>query len=438
MSYVHPHVERVEWPTVARSPLPVESSKPPLQGSRLAHLHGPARIRLKEAALLGARQAEFWESHTRALADFKHARQQALHYPSSQQPSPRPSSSTARTPRASSARQHRPAAAHNSPFSAPTIQARAALQGKVDDAHRRLNAIMSRLEQTTTDQAAARQSACIGAISAEITSARGSPRVAVGSPRTHPLSNRATMLPVPLDSTATLHGMDMGVRRPESPRARPESPRARPASPRAALVDAPSTPAPRPLPTPPAPRLRPGVTPEELRRAQNLLRDRITDRHSNLHRAFRSADRDASGYISRDELIALVGRLNLGFAVREPVLDTLIDLMDVENDLEDDLDEGPTDISYREFARALTSADVMNMPTFAPTGRRAPEISDEARRMVRRGVRPDDLRRAQAVIKRMILTKFSQVRQLARRMQSADCAYACTAHTEGGCALLDS
>lgn len=108
------------------------------------------------------------------------------------------------------------------------------------------------------------------------------------------------------------------------------------------------------------PKLRPGVTADELRAAQSIIKDKFFDKYSGFQAAFRSVDRDGSGYINRAELEQCLVSLNLN-TIRKEVIDTLIDFIDCENDLEDDTDGGPTDIGYQEFARAFATNDIMTM-----------------------------------------------------------------------------
>ena len=108
------------------------------------------------------------------------------------------------------------------------------------------------------------------------------------------------------------------------------------------------------------PQLRPGVTANELRSAQSLIKDKLLDKHSSLTGAFRSVDKDGSGYISRGELEMCIRSLNLD-SIRKDVIDTLCDFIDCENNVDDDEDCGPTDIQYREFARAFGNDDIMAM-----------------------------------------------------------------------------
>ena len=155
-------------------------------------------------------------------------------------------------------------------------------------------------------------------------------------------------------------------------------------------------------------RMRAGVTAEELREVHHAVRGRLEDRYTGLHQAFRSLDRDGSGYIGRPELTTMLAALNL--SVRPPVLDSLIDLMDVENDVEDDDDAGPTDIGFREFARVFQAADILHLKAMAPSKR--PKLSVAKAVALARlppGVRAADVRQAQTALKEKLLTRFSSL-----------------------------
>jgi len=117
---------------------------------------------------------------------------------------------------------------------------------------------------------------------------------------------------------------------------------------------------------PKGPTLRPTVTANELRQAVSFISSKLMDKHSSLTAAFRYMDKDGSGFVSRGELVDMIHNLNLS-SIRQPVIDTLIDFIDVSNDLADDIDEGSTDIGYREFARAFTADDIMSMAALAPS-----------------------------------------------------------------------
>jgi len=95
-----------------------------------------------------------------------------------------------------------------------------------------------------------------------------------------------------------------------------------------------------------------------------MIKDKLMDKFSGFTGAFRSMDKDGSGYVSRSELEGMLLTLNLN-NIRREVVETLIDFIDCTNDVEDDDDDGPTDIAYREFARAFAVEDIMTLQTTA-------------------------------------------------------------------------
>ena len=153
-------LQHTEWPTIPVQ-LQAQSGRHAWLSPRsLANQHGPrARMRLKEQALLIARQNEYWEQHVLAMSEFKHARQSALtpgqrnHQEGLEQRSRL--SPRAIQPRASSARPQR------QPTHGPSMayEARNSLQLKLDDANRRLEAVLYRLEQTSAGLPDARRHA---------------------------------------------------------------------------------------------------------------------------------------------------------------------------------------------------------------------------------------------------------------------------------------
>lgn len=149
------------------------------------------------------------------------------------------------------------------------------------------------------------------------------------------------------------------------------------------------------------PKLRPGVTADDLRKAQALIKDKFFDKFSGFQQAFRSIDKDGSGYINRNELEACLHNLNLSM-LRKDVIDTLVDFIDCENDLDDDTDGGPTDIGYREFARAFATDDIMSMRPLATLKKAPPPPTppphnttpSNVSSLIKTKFKPDDLRKA--------------------------------------------
>jgi len=96
---------------------------------------------------------------------------------------------------------------------------------------------------------------------------------------------------------------------------------------------------------------KPGLTKTEMRSAQTKVREMLVAR-GGLTKMFRSIDEDKSGACSRAELRLLIRHLNLDQVVRPPVLEELLNLMDVDGD---------DSISFKEFARVVTAGDVFDM-----------------------------------------------------------------------------
>ena len=106
---------------------------------------------------------------------------------------------------------------------------------------------------------------------------------------------------------------------------------------------------PKPPRPPPGP-LPGGATADELRRAQQALRDRITTKYTYLTDAFRNIDEDHSGRLGKSEIRQLCVELNM--PLPETVLDGLLLLADHDGDMS---------ISYAEFARLISADDVVHM-----------------------------------------------------------------------------
>ena len=94
-----------------------------------------------------------------------------------------------------------------------------------------------------------------------------------------------------------------------------------------------------------------GLKKAEMQNAQTKMRDMLMDR-GGLTKMFRVIDEDKSGACSRGEMRQLVLNLNLEAIVRPPVIEELINLMDVDGD---------GSIMYKEFARVITADDIFNM-----------------------------------------------------------------------------
>ena len=154
-------------------------------------------------------------------------------------------------------------------------------------------------------------------------------------------------------------------------------------------------------PTPKGPELRAGVTADDLRKAQTVIKDKLMDKFSGLTQAFRAMDLDSSGYVSRHELERMLHNLNLS-GIRPVVIDTLVDFIDCINDVADDDEEGATDIAYREFARAFATDDIMSMQALAILERKGPPptpppqnlVAENVQKVVMSKFKPDQMKKA--------------------------------------------
>jgi len=149
-----------------------------------------------------------------------------------------------------------------------------------------------------------------------------------------------------------------------------------------------------------------GVTAKDVHTAHAMIKQKLFDKYNGLHQAFRQMDKDGSGYITREELEGILGTLNLG-GIKPVVVGVLVEMMDVENDVEDDADAGPTDIGFREFARVMAADDVSSIKALAPRKVVKKVVDPSAEAKLRPGVRAADVRAAQQRIKEKLLTKFS-------------------------------
>ena len=160
----------------------------------------------------------------------------------------------------------------------------------------------------------------------------------------------------------------------------------------------------------PLAKLRPGVTANELVECHQQVRERLLTKHENVHKAFKYMDVDGSGFIDRGEFEQ--GLKNLNISVRQPVLDTLLDIIDAEDN--DDGGDGH-DIGFKEFSRVMQAADVFKMAALGP---RPSEVNPvlmekekqrkEALKHLRPGVSQEELRKFQEQVKSKISAKYGK------------------------------
>jgi hypothetical protein len=92
-----------------------------------------------------------------------------------------------------------------------------------------------------------------------------------------------------------------------------------------------------------------GVSKEEIRDAQQKLKEFATWDLKRFKTMFRAMDEDKSGWVDRSELRTLPNKCNLGAMIREAVMDELVSLMDYDGDGR---------ILYKEFVRLVMAEDV--------------------------------------------------------------------------------
>ena len=86
-------------------------------------------------------------------------------------------------------------------------------------------------------------------------------------------------------------------------------------------------------------------------KSQRKLQEWFCDDRKRFRRVFRAMDDDHNGWVDRDELRTLPVRTNLTYFVSPPVLEALIDLMDIDGDGR---------ILYHEFVRIIMAEDVFH------------------------------------------------------------------------------
>ena len=108
------------------------------------------------------------------------------------------------------------------------------------------------------------------------------------------------------------------------------------------------------------PALRPGVYAHEMRKAQQIIKEKFSTKYKRLDSAFKNLDRDRTGTITREELLIGFSEFNLDELIRKEVMDTILDFIDIDAG-----EPGARTIEYKEFARVLSADDVMAMAPLA-------------------------------------------------------------------------
>jgi len=126
------------------------------------------------------------------------------------------------------------------------------------------------------------------------------------------------------------------------------------------------------------------------------------------NKAFKNMDMDGSGFINRSEFEGALKNLNV--QLKKPVLDSLLDIIDVEDD-----DDGGDDhdIGFREFARVMTAADLFKMKALAPRPTSTTvDVREKARRdalqHLRPGVMQEELRKLHEQVRSRITAKYGK------------------------------
>lgn len=110
---------------------------------------------------------------------------------------------------------------------------------------------------------------------------------------------------------------------------------------------------------------RPGILKSEIAWAQSKLREMVAERGS-MGKMFRRIDENKDGVVDRNEARMMFQFLNLHHAIRPPVAEALIDMMD----------SGTGRIEYKEFCRVMTADDPFNLGAVPPAPERKPTRSE--------------------------------------------------------------
>merc|ERR1719240_618149 len=120
-----------------------------------------------------------------------------------------------------------------------------------------------------------------------------------------------------------------------------------------------------------------GPSDEDVEYWFKIMQEKMTTRFSELRRAFRTLDEDASGALDREEFKQVLVMFNLGIPDR--VMNKLIDLADFDGD---------GSINYAEFARIFTGENV---------------------RLRRTGPGLEKMRKAHRTLRNIILTRYGSM-----------------------------
>jgi len=96
------------------------------------------------------------------------------------------------------------------------------------------------------------------------------------------------------------------------------------------------------------------VTLEELERAHDMIREKMTVKFGNMAKAFQAIDEDRSGKVTKAEALRLLMLLNLP-QIREKVLNEIGDIVDADGD----------GIEFKEFCAMMVSDDILPLKSKA-------------------------------------------------------------------------
>ena len=143
-----------------------------------------------------------------------------------------------------------------------------------------------------------------------------------------------------------------------------------------------------------------------------MVRERLLIKYDTIHKAFKYMDMDGSGFINRSEFETALKYLNVN--IRKPVLDSLLDIIDVEDDSDDPgADPNEHDIGFREFARVFCAADLFKLKALAPRPTNAAMDAREkakaaAMEHLRPGVLAEELRKFHEQVRSRITAKYGK------------------------------
>lgn len=139
-----------------------------------------------------------------------------------------------------------------------------------------------------------------------------------------------------------------------------------------------------------------GISEKDLRYYHAMIRDHFATRFTQVRKAFRTLDEDASGKLSHDEMKQVLMMFNLSIPAK--IINKIIQLADVDGDGE---------IDYAEFARVMTADDIISAYGVTGLGQAAPRRVGPA--TLRPGVTETDIRHAQKTLRAEFEEKYSKL-----------------------------